>query len=470
MSEADSHMAQNMFDRFDRDRLTVPFEATVAGGEPLTWGQKAILRDMRDSGNQFSMGGRMDLPEGSTVQDAADRLTGLMVRHAALRVHLETDATGRLRQRVAAAGETDLEVLTAPDDADPVEVARFAAEFMDEWPLLRFDFERDWPLRMAVVRHRGAGRHLVWALSHLVADGGAHLLMLADLLADGGRDPRRPDTLDVARGEQEPSLRQVSSRAMRHWETQLRSIPEQTFGPPGVAAGEAGQRYQQVRFCSTAAHLAVLAIARRTGTDVARVTLAVIAVAIGRTTGVNPLTLKVMVNNRFRSGLADVIASIAQNSAVTIDTGDTTVDEVVARARGASVTAGMRAYYDPDDLGEVMARLDAERGCPATVTCRVNDQRAMVLRDEQAEPSDVTAELIRHRLPDSVLSWLGPREHAHEQANILIENQPGVVSLYLIWDQWSLTPAQAEAMLRTVETVAVEAAFDPAAPTQVPSR
>ena len=91
-----------------------------------------------------------------------------------------------------------------------------------------------------------------------------------------------------------------------------------------------------------------------------------IATAIGRATGVQPLTIKVMVNNRFRPGLADVIAPIAQNSVVTFDVADTTVDEVVARARGASLTAGMRAYYDPDELREVMARLDAERGYPAS--------------------------------------------------------------------------------------------------------
>ena len=175
-----------------------------------------------------------------------------------------------------------------------------------------------------------------------------------------------------------------------------------------------------------------------------------------------------MVNNRFRSGLADVIAPLAQNSVITIDVSDTTIDEVVARARGAALTAGMRAYYDPDDLGEVMARLDAERGHPATVTCRVNDQRAMVMRaDEQPDLAEVTPERIRQRLEESALTWLGPRENVHEQANILIENRPDVVSLYLIWDLWSLTTGQVEAVLRGVEAIAVEAAFDPGARTGV---
>ena len=137
---------------------------------------------------------------------------------------------------------------------------------------------------------------------------------------------------------------------MRYWESQLGHIPAQTFGESAHPRDQTGPRYWQARFSSPAAHLAMLAIAKRTGTDASRVTLAVIATAIGRATGVHPLTIKVMVNNRFRPGLADVIAPIAQNSVLTIDVADASVDEVVARARSASLTAGMRAYYDPDEL------------------------------------------------------------------------------------------------------------------------
>src|SRR6185369_13170295 len=125
---------------------------------------------------------------------------------------------------------------------------------------------------------------------------------------------------------------------------------------------------------------------------------------------------------------------------------------------------------DPDDLTELMARLDAERGYPATVTCRINDQRAMVMRtDEQREPAEVTAEPIRDLTAQSTLTWLGPRENVHEQANLLIENRSDLLSLYLIWDRWSLSPAQVEAMLREVETIAVSAAFDPDVRTGIPA-
>jgi hypothetical protein len=471
-----------MFEQVSRDRIVVAFTGE-AGTEPLTWGQKAILQDMRDSGSQFSMGGMIDLPRDCTVDDAAALLSGLMGRHAALRMRLGSASAGWPGQEVAGSGRAGLDILTIPDDAGRAGAARYAAELMDTWPAQRFDFHRDWPFRMAVIRHRGVCLHLVWVLSHLVADGGAHVL-LGDLIeaqaADrADREDGRPQLLDVARSEQTPRLRQLSARAMQYWEAQLRHIPAQTFGEPAPQPGHAGPRYRQARLSSPAAHLAIRAIAKRTGTDASRATFAVIATAMGRATGVHPVTIKVMVNNRFRPGLADVIAPIAQNSVVTIDVADTSVDEVVARARGALMTAGMRAYYDPDDLREVTAKLDAERGYPARVTCRVNDQRAMIMRageeaylgiagaGEEAYPDEVTVEQVRQKLAQTTLTWLGRRDDMHEQVNILVEPRPGVVSLHMMWDLWSLSSGQVEALLRGVEEVAVEAAFDPAAPTRV---
>jgi hypothetical protein len=462
-------------DRFEQDRqdrVAVPFTGAGAGTAPLGWGQKAIWQDMQESGNQFTMWGRIVLPEGSTVADAATRLSGLMQRHAALRTRLTTGAEGRLEQEVAGSGQIGLEVLEISDGTDPAEVKRYADDLMTAWHLMRFDFHRDWPLRMAVVRHRGAAVHLVWALSHLVADGAAHILLADDLRAPGVSDPQRPQILDVARSEAEPQLRQLSSRTMRHWENQLRHIPAVTFGGAAHALGPGEQRYWQARFSSPAAHLAMLAVAKRTGTDASRVALAMIATAIGRATGVHPLTVKVMVSNRFRSGLADVIAPIAQNSVLTIDVTDTSIDEVVTRTRGASLSSGMRAYYDPDELAGVMARLDAERGYPASVTCRVNDQRAMVRRDDAsstAAADDADPMTLKQKLAETTLTWLGPRYNMHEQVNILIENKSDVVSLHMMWDRQCLTDEQVEALLRGVEEAAVEAALDPAAPTRVPA-
>jgi hypothetical protein len=464
-----------MFEPASHDRITVLFSGPEAGTGPLTWAQKATLQDMEASGGQFTMNGGFELPAGSTIDDAAMLLSGAMSGYAALRMRLATDISGNVCQEIVSSGQTSLEILTLPDDADPAYARRYAVELRDNWPAARYDFHRDWPLRMAVVRLRDACLYLVWALSHLAADGGANLL-LADFLA--GETTRRaagehcPTLLDIARNEQTAQLRQLNDRAMRYWESQLRNIPAQTFGEPACPLGHQGPRYSQVRFRSPAAHLAMLAIAQRTRTDGSRVTLAVIATAIGRVLRVHPLTVKVAVSNRFRPGMADYFGPISQNSVVTIDVTDTSIDEVVARTRRATLTSGMRAYYDPDALSEVIARLDAERGHPARVTCRINDQRAMVMRAEAeadaAGPAEVTPEQVRHKLPETSLSWLGPWDHLIEQAFIVVENRPAdVLSLHVLWDLWSLTSEQVEALLRAVEDVAVEAAFDPAAPTKV---
>ena len=79
------------------DRMVVQFTG-AEGWHPasLTWGQQAIWQDMQDSGNQFSMGGRLDLPEGTTVEEAARRLEPAPDRLAipALRMRLETGQRG----------------------------------------------------------------------------------------------------------------------------------------------------------------------------------------------------------------------------------------------------------------------------------------------------------------------------------------------------------------------------------------
>jgi hypothetical protein len=456
------------------DRMIIRLAGAEAGSAPLTWGQKAILQDMQDNGDQFSMFGTVPVRDGGTVADVAARLSGLVLRHDALRTRLGMGPGDRLYQQVAGSGQIGLDILTIPDNADRVDTARYIDHLLATWPLTPFDFHSDWPLRMAVLTQRGVGRHLVWVLSHLVADGMANMLLLRELTQDemasrAASEPRHPQILDVARSEQEPQLRQLSSRAMRYWESQLSHIPALTFGEPTHPRSHAGHRYWQVSFRSSAAHLAILAIAKRTGTDVSRATLAIVATAIGRATGVCPLTINVMVSNRFRPGLADVLAPIAQNSVLTIDVSDASVDEVVARTRSASLTAGMRAYYDPDELKEVIGRSDAERGYPARVSCRFNDQRSMVKRAaEDASLGDVTKEQVRQRLTETSLAWHAPLDGLHEQVSIVVLNRPpDVLSLYLKCDLWCLARGQVEALLRGVEEVAVEAAFDPATPTRV---
>jgi Condensation domain len=452
-------------------QIPVSFAGSGAGTAPLSWGQRSILIDMRETGWTHNVSGVLDLPEDITVEQVAGELGRFLSTYPALRTRMGVDGQGNRCQVAAASGETALDVFDVDDDADP---ERFAYDLWYSRLLTPFDHHHDWPLRMAVVRHRGRPRWRALTLNHLVVDGGSYSLLMADLgVGDmAGRatgDPRTPQLLEIARREQTPAVRRVSDLAMGYWESQLRTVPPLTFGEPTHPEGRQGKRYWHGRSHSPAAYLAMLAIAARTRTNTSRVLLAILAVAIARVTGVTPLTAKLIVSNRFRPGFAEAIAPLSQNSLITIDVADATVDEVVARARRASLVAAKHAYYDPEQLEGLGTRLDRERGWSARVSCRMNDRRMYnrQVADEAARDCRVTRAQIERALPDSFVVWDGTVDHLPEQAFITVEDEHEAIRLQVIFDMACFTEAEVEALLRGVEEVAVEAAFDPAVPTRV---
>jgi len=457
-----------MGDQTRADRITIPFSGPGAGTAPLSWGQKAILRDMRETGWTHNSSGAHQLPPGTTVEAVVENLRRLVSRHPALRLRLGTDADGRPCQVVSESGEIDLEIVNIADSSEPADVAKYVDDLCYAWMVTPIDPYEEWSLRMAVIRHRDVTLCRVLTVGHLVADGAAVMRLVADLRM-GTPTVRRDDPLgplELGRSEQTPESRRISDRAMRYWETRLRPLPPLTFGEPTHPPGRLGTRYRHGRFTSPAAYLAVLAIAERTRTDTSRVLLAVIATAIGRATGVHPLTTKVVVSNRFRPGFAGAVATLSQNSVLTVDL-DGTVDDVVARTRRASPIASMHAYYDPDQLDDLVTHLDRERGHAARITCLINDRRAARPAPGVVRGAEVTMEGIRAKATETVLVWEGDLDRATEQLFIAIEDRPKTVYLQGIFDLTCFTEEQAERLLRGVEEVAVEAAFNPETPTRV---
>ncbi|MDQ1740936.1 MAG: hypothetical protein QOE53_2588 [Pseudonocardiales bacterium] len=446
-------------------RVVVPFSSTVAGPAPLTWGQKAVLQDIRESGFSLNASGAQAVATGATVEGLAARLSSLVSRHPALRVRLDTDAQGRDSQLVVGSGEIAVEVMDFGGDDDPVEIGKYIDQLWLDWLLTPFDHYRDLPIRFGVIRHDGVALYRVPCYNHLVIDGTAITMLMAEFTT-GEPAGGAMHLLDLAERERTPQALKANDRSLRYWESQLRDIPPRTFGESIHPDGRQGKRFWHARFGSPAAHLAMLAIARRTGMDTSRVLFGIIATALGRAAGLSTLTAKVISSNRFRPGLAEVIAPIAQNSLVTVDLAGASVDEVVARGRRALLAGGMHAYYDPDRLTELMARLDAERGYQAQVSCRINDRRMSTRRmvDEQARTVEVTRDQIQEKLSETWFSWDGTLDHLHEQAFITVEDHGDTVHLQLIFDMACFTEKQIENFAYGVEQVAIEAAFDPEVP------
>ncbi|MBV9821509.1 MAG: condensation protein [Actinobacteria bacterium] len=448
------------------NRLVVPFAGTRTGRAPLTWGEKALLQDQKETGLALNATGAQNLAPGTTVESAAARLGKLMSAQPALRVRLGTDEDGSLYQEVHPGGEVAVEVMDFADDDDPYEVAAFTEGLWQQWliqPIHHFD---DWPARMGIVRHRGRALYQILSFNHLVIDGTSMRYLMPEMgvgeLPAGAGTTNPLDILQLAEYENSEAGQKISRRAMRFWESHLRDIPPRTFGEPIYPDGRLGKRYWHGRFASPAAYQAVLAIAQRTGADVSRAMFAVLSVALGRAMGLDRLRAKVILSNRYRPGFAEVIASLALNGIVSIDLTDATVDQVMARGRQALLASGMNSYYDPDHLNELMARLDAERGYRAEVTLRMNDRRRTTQKwtEEEVRARRVTPADIQSRLGETFFSWDGTLETCHDDAFVTIEDYRSTFHLQLIFNMACFTDKQIEDFVYGVEQVAIEAAFD----------
>jgi Condensation domain len=448
------------------ERVLVPFSGQQTGAAPLTWGQRAVWQDMQTADRSMCLAEVSTPPAGATAEYIMTRFADLVGRHPALRTRLEPGAPDGPRQVVHACGQVAVDIVAMPDDATAGDVEQYASRLHHAQEAARMDPYRDWPVQLAVITHRGAVAYRVFTVSRLVVDSIALGMLRHDLNAAG--PPGRADAmslLDLARREQTEPLRRVSDRAMRYWERQLRSAPPQAFGEPADPQDRPGHRYRYGVLSSPAAGLAMLAIAQRTGTDTARVLHAVIATAIARATGSSPLTTKITVSNRFRPGYSQIIGPLSQDSVATLDLAHASIDAVIAQAGRAILAAGVYGYYDPRQLDEVRARVAAERGHPAGITWVINDTRTARLDDfaGTAATGPATGEQIARKRPETVLAWEEKALGFAVPAQISVFDHPGTLWAEAILETSLFPRAQADALLRGIEEVAVEAALDPSA-------
>jgi hypothetical protein len=441
--------------------VSIRFQAQDSGEDDLTWGQGDLWEAMRRMGTWLPIGGVRPLGPGASVDSVADGLQFLLQRHQSLRTRLRIGAGGRARQVVAGSGEVPLELVEAAPGDDPAKVAEQVAQRFRSDP---YDFTTDWPVRLAVIRQHGRLTHQVMIMCHLVTDAAGAKAMAADLAA---RDPRTsadasPVTglqpLAQARWQRSPAGQRLSEAALRHWEHWLRTIPPDRFAD---ATGARRPRYWQVGFRSPAMFLAVRAYAERTGAAVASVLMTLFAVALTRTSGVNPAVTRVLVNNRFRPGLASVVAPLTHAGLLVVDVEGTTVDEALTATRRRALATYKYAYYDPYRMLELVERVGRERGEPVDIGCFLNDRR--MRPDELADAPVPTREQVRSALPLTRLRCEVQQDEPLERLFVHVNDSPDAVDLTVLTDTHYLPPATLEAFLRCMEDVAVAAAFDPSA-------
>ncbi|HET9517257.1 MAG TPA: condensation domain-containing protein, partial [Actinoplanes sp.] len=369
-------------------QVTVHFTGAGAGDEELSWGQQEIYRAMVRQGTWLPIGGISTPSPGATVDDIADELRYLMSRYESMRTRLRFTADGRPRQVVHADGEITLEVVDTDDDP-----ALVAAAVQRRYEHTDLDLEKQWPVRMAVIRRRGILTHQVSVFSHLVTDQAGGAVMLAEVRARNSAPVAGPGPLAQARWQQGAAGQRRSRAALRHYESLLRAL---TPLPADASTDRRTPRYQQAEFVSPATLLAVRAIAARLPADPATVLLTLVAIALTDTTGATaPLPLRPIVSNRFQPGLATAVANINQAGLCLLDVAGVDFEVAVERTRRASLAAFKHAYHDPAAVAELIDRVSGERGTDVDVRCFYNDRRTRPLTGPAPTLDDITTALHR---------------------------------------------------------------------------
>ena len=444
-------------------QVIVPFSGEGAGTADLTWGQLGFWQGMADGERSLTMGGVTPLRPGVTVEQVADELGYLVGRHQALRTRLRmTDDPFRPKQVCSTDGEVVLEVVDVVDE-DPASVADTLRIAYEE---RKFDYEHEWPVRMAAIVAGGVVTHVVAVYLHLAIDASALEVLVADLAArDLGAAPT-PVTamqpLAQAAQQRTAAARRACDSSLRHLENVLRSVSPSRFGPPKYGTDMA---FRVLRYRSPATAAAIQVVATREGTNTSSVLLACFAVGLARFTGNSPVLAMLLVSNRFRPGFAESVSPLVQLSPYMIDVADATLSEAVGRATASVFNTYKNAYYDPFLQDEVVDRVNAERGEEVDCSCFYNDRR-MTDRGPHSGPLP-TPDEIRAALHRARYEWEYEPDIPQRKLYVNVGEADGAIEFVMSADTRYFDEQDMVDVSRGMEAVAVEAALDPSAPTGV---
>lgn len=433
-------------------RIPVRFDGDGAGLGPLSWGQRSIWQDIVRQRSWLPIGGWAPLAPGITIEDVAADLRWAMRRYPTFRTRLRFDPGGTPLQSVAAWGTIGLDVFDVPDGADP---EAYTAAVDAHYRALPYDFTEEWPVRMGVVRVGGAPAYLSTVTCHLVTDGFGGLLMLREVAARATAEPA-PTTgmqpLEQVRWQASPDGRKQADRALRHWDRMLRQLP-----PAAALTVRPGPRYHRGEFSSAALYTATHAVSTIADIDTSQVLMTFLAIALTDLAGDGrPAVIRPMVDNRFRRGLGDVVAMVAQHGICVADVAGRPFDDALRVTGIAAMLAYKWAYHDPAAVAAHAADLAATLGIDLDAGAWFNDRRTI---SRQMFPGKApSAEQVRAAAPGE-FRWTVAQDDPYDPLNIDVDDEPGRFRLTWFTDAWRTPPARVEALARAVEALAVHQAL-----------
>ncbi|MEU0562032.1 condensation domain-containing protein [Dactylosporangium sp. NPDC006015] len=425
------------------------FAGEGAGEDELSWGQQEIWLAMQRQRSWIPIGGPSTLRPGTTLDDIVDDLRYTIGRYQTMRTRLRFLPDGAVRQEVSASGSFTIEVFDAPDDADPLEFAGAVFDWFRAWD---YDYVKDWPLRVGVVRHRGTLTYQVSVVTHLVTDALGGVVMMDEVTRREPAPVAGMQPLEQVRRQRSPSGRRQNEAALRYWRRTLLTVPARTVPE---SADRCEPRYREGLLHSPALRLALGTLADRHGVDSATVLLAVFAAATARVTGVDPVVIRPIVGNRFWPGLADVVCPVNQAGLLVVDALGAAFPTLLDRVRGAVLSTYKYASFDPLQLAATVAGVERERGTAIDLSVLFNDRRT---GDRSAPPSAVTLPQMASALAATRFDWPVARDDPHEPLMVNVEDTVDALLVRIVFDTHHLAPALAESWVRAMQTIAVAAA------------
>jgi len=442
----------------------VPFQGDGDGVGELTWAQIGLWEGMVVTGRSVTLAGSTPLPPGMRVEQMADLLGHIVGRHQALRTRLRFRDDGKPLQVCVSSGEVPLEIV----DADGSSVEATAKTVERRYKETNFDYEHEFPVRMALICLGGEPMHMVVVYLHSALDAGGLRALLTDIrsrdpLTGEGKPVTAIQPLEQAVRQRTPAARRQSAAAMAYLDSALRVMHPRQFGEPR----HEDRGIRMIRYRSPATALAIQRIAGQEGMNTSSVLLAVFAIGLARCIGQSRIMALLMVSNRFRPGFAESVSPLVQLSPYLIDVGGVTLRDAAGRARTSVLNAYKNAYYDPYEQEAVIDRVKAERG-DIDYSCVYNDRRGTD-RDTTDGPMPADEE-IRAALLLGEHGWEHRPDMSSRHLFLTVEDGPDAIDFVMTADTRYFTDNDIIAITAEFENVAAQTAIDPTLPTGVVNR
>jgi hypothetical protein len=460
------------------DQLEVEFRADTGGTFRMTWGQHGIwvpIRYLGDDSSFFNIPVVVDLPGDAGTADqtaVVGALRRLVARNQALRTYFRDGPDGPVQQ-IARSGT----FLVRLEESTPGDSRARAGQLATELASARFDHDAEWAIRIALVCVDQMPRHVVFVVSHVLADGGGFRALIDDFFAllrassaDGEPAIRWQPTDQVLREQSKQSVRR-NQAAIGYWRKQLDRMPPSMFSfPPEPAARP---RFRELRLESRALTVAAARLAADCQVSVPTAVLTGAALALAAVSGQTTCVLKVIAGNRFDRDTRSLVAPMAQEGLLVVDYPSGTVAEAARATSKAARAAYFYGYYDPAAIGELLDAVAAQRGAQFDLTMFFNDQSAFLDDPFDTDPTATDVRFpeaeVRKLLRDTVIAPAGAMDAYGPKVFLKALSGAVICRLDLMADTAYLPLPTIETVLRGIETIVFEAAYRDVAVAEIPS-